>query len=79
MEHTTRLTITIPIYLHNKLKKKLGKRQISKVASKILEENIDKEIEKESQNPWEAFFALRGKFPPMTSAQIKRAIEKGRM
>lgn len=83
-----RLTISMPAYVYQQLKKLAPKGKISQfvteaVEVKLLKEKLDRAREQQAQERGESaverFLALRDELPKFTDEEIKAAIEKGRM
>jgi len=77
---TQRITITIPGYIYNKLKKVVPKRGISKFVA----DSVEKQLLIPEEDPVEAFFKmqkeLQKSMPKKPSMKdILAAIDKGRM
>jgi hypothetical protein len=72
-----RITISLPIYLYQRLTDIVPKRKVSSFIASALEEKI---ITHKVSNldPIDDFFALRKKTPKLTDKSIISAISKGR-
>ena len=76
MLNTQRITISLPIYVQQRLVKIVPDRQISNFITQIIEEKLL--TMETSGDPIEDFFAYRGKLPQKNTKQILAAIHKGR-
>jgi len=79
---TKRLTVSLPSYLYDMIKREVPERQISGVVTCMLEEGMyaKKCYVKESKvRAVDRFLSWRGKLPKKTAKQITEAIRKGRM
>jgi hypothetical protein len=79
-----RLTVSMPEHVYEQLRELVPKGKLSQfvteaVKSSLLEEKIERSRRQAGQSPVERFLAWRDKLPKYSDAEIKRAIEKGRM
>jgi len=70
-----RITISIPKYLGEELKKLVEKRKLSSFVTKALERQI---LEEKIENPIRAFLSLRKKLPKLSQRRIISAIKRGK-
>jgi len=70
-----RITISIPKYLGEELKKLVEKRKLSRFVTRALEKQI---LEEKIENPIQAFLSLRKKLPKLPQKRIISAIKRGR-
>ena len=71
----TRLTVSLPVWLYQELKRQLKVGEISNFVAQAIERAL---LEKEG-NPVEEFIALRKILPKLKSKQILKGIRKGRI
>lgn len=71
----TRLTVSLPVWLYQELKRQLKVGEISSFVAQAIERAL---LEKEG-NPVEEFIALRKILPKLKSKQILKGIRKGRI
>jgi hypothetical protein len=78
--NTQRVTVSLPTYIYEDMLLMLGKGKISSFVAEAVEDRmLDYKIN--DKDPVEAFLAYKKKLPKLelTSRQIKKIIEKGRM
>lgn len=74
--NTSRVTISMPEYIVDKLRKMIPERQMSRYITRLVE--ADQLNPAATRDPIKAFLALRKRAPKLSMKAIKRAIEKGR-
>lgn len=73
---TQRITISLPTYLYNQIKKSVPQRKVSRFIASIVEEKV---LSKNAdEDPVEEFLKLRKVLPKMSRRKIIAAIEEGR-
>ena len=72
---TQRITISLPGYLYEHIKKNIPERKVSSFVASVVEEKL---LSTKKIDPVEAFFNLRKTLPKMSLRKIIAAIEEGR-
>ncbi len=75
---TRRITITIPDYLEERLRKQVPAGQVSSFVAEAIERRIDDVEYKLKENPVEKWFRLGEDLPKYSSEEIQKMIDEGR-
>lgn len=80
VDYTTmkRMTVTLPDYLYDLLKKKVKSGWVSDFVVKAIQTRIAEVVITKNEDPWEVFFSWREKLPKYSTQEILQTIHEGR-
>lgn len=80
MDNTTmkRVTITLPGFLYELLRKKVKPGQVSDYVAGAVQTRIVGDVVQEFSNPWNDFLAWRERLPKYSTNEILESIHQGR-
>lgn len=73
-----RITISLPNYLYDRLKKRVPNRQVSRFISEAVSEKLPVVLQTAEEDPVEAFLEMGKHFKKLPLSQILKNIRRGR-
>ncbi|MDP3724535.1 MAG: hypothetical protein Q8R11_02755 [bacterium] len=70
-----RITVSLPAHIYTGLQRSVRRRGVSRFIAQAVERQL---LEEKTEDPVDAFLALRGKFPFRNRKEILEAIHRGR-